>query len=113
MAAHFNKPGFEIVNNHTFVICGDGCLQEGVASEAASLAGHLGLGKLILLYDDNHIQIDGSTDLAFTEDVMMRFEAYGWHTQHVEDGDNDLLGLQYAIDKAIAVTDKPSLIKVT
>jgi len=113
LAAIFNKPGYEIVNNYTYCIMGDGCMQEGVASEAASLAGHLKLGKLIVLYDDNHVQIDGSTDLAFTEDVLARFQSYGWHTSHVEDGDNDLLGLQYAIEEAKKITDKPSLIKVT
>ena len=78
MAGTFNRPGFDVVDNYTFVICGDGCLQEGVSSEASSLAGHLGLGRLIVLYDDNKIQIDGSTDLAFTEDVAKRYEAYGW-----------------------------------
>ena len=82
MAATFNKDGFTIVDHHTFVICGDGCLQEGLSSEAGSLAGHLGLGKLIVLYDDNKIQIDGGTDLAFTEDVCKRYEAYGWQARH-------------------------------
>ena len=79
LAATFNKEGqAPIIDHCTYVICGDGCLQEGVTSEASSLAGHLGLGKLIVLYDDNKIQIDGSTDLAFTEDVKMRYESYGW-----------------------------------
>ena len=82
MAATFNKDGFTIVDHHTFVICGDCCLQEGLSSEAGSLAGHLGLGKLIVLYDDNKIQIDGGTDLAFTEDVCKRYEAYGWQARH-------------------------------
>jgi transketolase len=86
---------------------------EGISGEACSLAGHLGLGKLIALYDDNHISIDGSTDLAFTEDVNKRFEAYGWHVQHVEDGNTDLEAIAKAIEAAKAVTDKPSLIKVT
>jgi len=84
-----------------------------VASEAASLAGHLGLGKLIALYDDNHITIDGNTNVSFTEDVLKRYEAYGWHVQHVADGNTDVAGIQRAIEAAKAVTDKPSLIKVT
>jgi transketolase len=95
------------------VLCGDGCLQEGVSGEASSLAGHLGLGKLIVCYDDNHITIDGSTDLSFTEDVLKRYEAYGWHTQHVKDGNGDVAGIEAAILAAKAVTDKPSLIKIT
>ncbi|PSB57972.1 transketolase, partial [filamentous cyanobacterium CCP1] len=102
-----------LVDHYTYVILGDGCNMEGVSGEACSLAGHLGLGKLIALYDDNHISIDGSTDLAFTEDVAKRFEAYGWHVQHVEDGNSDLEGIAKAIEAAKAVTDKPSLIKVT
>ncbi|MFN3926186.1 MAG: transketolase [Pseudanabaenaceae cyanobacterium] len=113
LAARFNKPGFNIVDHYTYVILGDGCNMEGVASEAASLAGHLKLGKLIMLYDSNHISIDGSTDLAFTEDVGKRYEAYGWHVQHVADGNTDLAGIAAAIRNAKAVTDKPSLIIVT
>lgn len=113
MAAKFNKPDATLVDHYTYVILGDGCNMEGVSGEACSLAGHLGLGKLIALYDDNHISIDGSTDIAFTEDVGKRFEAYGWHVQHVEDGNNDLEAIQKAIEAAKAVTDKPSLIKVT
>ena len=112
MAATYNKPGLELFNNFTYVFAGDGCMQEGVASEAASLAGHWGLGKLILIYDDNKIQIDGPTSLAFTEDVHARFEAYGWHTVSVKDGDHDLAGLEAAIKQAQQVTDKPSLISV-
>ncbi|KAF9353021.1 Transketolase [Mortierella sp. AD094] len=112
MAATFNKPGFELFNNYTFVILGDGCMQEGVASETASLAGHLQLGKLIALYDDNHISIDGDTAVSFTEDVMKRFEAYGWHVQFVEDGNSDLEGIAKAIEEAKKVTNKPSLIKI-
>ncbi len=112
MAATFNKPDFPIIDHYTYVILGDGCNMEGVSSEACSLAGHLGLGKLIALYDDNHISIDGSTDLAFTEDVGKRFEAYGWHVQVVEDGNTDLDAIQKAIEEAKAVTDKPSMIKV-
>ena len=100
------------MDNFTYVFCGDGCLQEGVSSEASSLAGHLGLGKLIVMYDDNHITIDGGTELSFTEDVLKRYEAYGWHTQHVADGNADLAGIEKAILAAKAVTDKPSIIKV-
>jgi transketolase len=111
-SATFNRPGYEIFNNFTFCVLGDGCLQEGVAAEAAALAGHLKLGKLIALYDDNHISIDGDTALGFTEDVCKRFESYGWHTLVVTDGDNDLTGLAEAVEKAKAVTDKPTLIKI-
>ncbi len=113
LAAKFNKPDAKIVDHYTYVILGDGCNMEGVSGEACSLAGHLGLGKLIALYDDNHISIDGSTDIAFTEDVAKRFEAYGWHVQHVEDGNTDLEAIHKAIEAAKAVTDKPSFIKVT
>jgi len=113
MAATFNKDGFTVVDHYTFCICGDGCLQEGISSEASSLAGHLGLGKLIVLYDDNKIQIDGGTDLAFTEDVCKRYEAYGWHTIHVSDGDSDYAGLRQAIEAAKRDTLRPTLIKVT
>jgi len=113
LAAKFNKDGFPVVDHFTYVFCGDGCLMEGVSGEASSLAGHLGLGKLIVLYDSNHITIDGSTNLAFTEDVVKRYEAYGWHTQSVEKGDTDLDALNAAINKAKEVTDKPSLIRVT
>jgi len=113
LAARFNKPDCSLVDHYTYVILGDGCNMEGVSSEACSLAGHLGLGKLIALYDDNHISIDGSTDIAFTEDVAKRFEAYGWHVQHVENGNTDLDAITKAIAAAKSVTDKPSLIKVT
>lgn len=82
LASVYNRPGFDLVDNFTYVFCGDGCMQEGITSEAASLAGHLKLGKLIVLYDDNKVQIDGETDLAFSENVAKRFEAYGWHIQH-------------------------------
>ncbi|KAF9907501.1 Transketolase [Linnemannia zychae] len=112
MAATYNKPGFELFNNYTFMITGDGCLQEGVSCEAASLAGHLQLGKLIALYDDNHISIDGDTEVSFTEDVVKRFESYGWHVIVVKDGNNDLEGMAKAIEEAKKVTDKPTLIKV-
>lgn len=183
LAAKFNEDGFTVSDNFTYVICGDGCLQEGVSSEACSLAGHLGLGKLIVLYDDNKITIDGtplrlvavwcpvkcndlhsnrkrsgtraccrvnclvlslsvfvlrscdtcaclcvvllfvvwtrpaschtgSTDLSFTEDVLARYEAYGWHTLTVEGGDSDTTAIAEAVAAARAVTDKPSLIKI-
>ncbi|MHC5938416.1 transketolase [Nostoc sp.] len=113
LAAKFNKPDTKIVDHYTYVIVGDGCNMEGISGEAASFAGHLGLGKLIALYDDNHISIDGSTDVAFTEDVSKRFEAYGWHVLHVKDGNTDLAAIEKAIAEAKAVTDKPSMIKVT
>ncbi|WP_414546304.1 transketolase [Nostoc sp. CCY0012] len=113
LAAKFNKPDAKIVDHYTYVILGDGCNMEGISGEAASFAGHLGLGKLIALYDDNHISIDGSTDVAFTEDVSKRFEAYGWHVLHVKDGNTDLDGIAKAIEAAKAVTDKPTMIKVT
>lgn len=112
LAAKFNRPNFSLFNNFIFCICGDGCLQEGVASEACSLAGHLGLGRLIVLYDSNNVTIDGDTSLSFTENVIQRFTAYGWHTQTVKDGDRDLSAILQAIKKAKAVTDKPSLIEI-
>ncbi len=113
LAACFNKPDLTLVDHYTYVILGDGCNMEGVSGEACSLAGHLGLGKLIALYDDNHISIDGSTDVSFTEDVSKRFEAYGWHVLHVPDGNTDLAGIAAAIAEAKKVTDKPTMIKVT
>ncbi len=113
LATVFNKPDHKLIDHYTYVILGDGCNMEGISGEACSIAGHWGLGKLIALYDDNHISIDGSTDIAFTEDVSKRFEAYGWHVQHVEDGNTDLEGIAKAIEAAKAVTDKPSMIKVT
>ncbi|MDJ1175104.1 transketolase [Roseofilum capinflatum] len=113
LAAKFNKPDAQLIDHYTYVIMGDGCNMEGVSGEACSLAGHLGLGKLIAFYDDNHISIDGHTDISFTEDVGKRFEAYGWHVQHVADGNTDLEAIAAAIQAAKDVTDKPSLIKVT
>ncbi|WP_115126992.1 transketolase [Synechococcus sp. GEYO] len=113
LAAKFNKPDATVVDHFTYVIMGDGCNQEGVSSEAASLAGHLKLGKLIALYDDNHITIDGRTNVSFTEDVLKRYEAYGWHVQHVSDGNTDVDAIAKAIEAAKAVTDKPSIIKIT
>lgn len=108
LAKVFNRPGHEIINHFTYAIVTDGDLMEGVASEAASLAGHLKLGKLIYLYDDNKISIEGSTDIAFTEDRAKRFEAYGWHVQKVEDG-NDIQTIDQAIKTAKA-DPRPSLI---
>jgi transketolase len=109
LAAQFNRPGHPLVDHHTYGIVSDGDLMEGVASEAASLAGHQKLGKLIYLYDDNHISIDGSTSLAFTEDVGRRFEAYGWHVERVADG-NDLAAVEAAIRAAQAEAERPSLL---
>ncbi|MBC7259366.1 MAG: transketolase [Chloroflexi bacterium] len=111
LAARFNRPGYPIVDHHTYVLASDGDLMEGVASEACSLAGHLRLGKLIVLYDANRISLAGSTDLAFTEDVAKRFRAYGWHVQHVDDG-NDLAAIEAAIRRAKAHRARPSLILV-
>lgn len=108
LAARFNEPNHEIVNHYTYVMAGDGDLQEGVSHEACALAGHLKLGKLILLYDDNNITIDGKTDLSFSEDVLMRFASYGWHTQSV-DG-HDPAAIEAAINSAQAATDSPSII---
>src|SRR5215510_11894762 len=111
LAALFNQDGFPLIDHFVYAIVSDGDLMEGVASEAASLAGHLKLGKLIYLYDDNHVTIEGFTDLAFTEDVPKRFESYGWHTSTVEDG-NDLAAIEAAIRDAQSVADRPSLISV-
>ena len=113
LAARFNKPDCEVVDHYTYCIMGDGCNMEGISNEACSLAGHWGLGKLIAFYDDNSISIDGHTDISFTEDVSARYEALGWHTIHVKDGNTDLDAIRKAIDEAKAVTDKPTLIKVT
>ncbi len=111
LAATYNKPGHAIVDHYTFTICGDGDLMEGITQEAASLAGHLHLGKLIALYDDNHISLAGATSLSFTEDVATRFEAYGWHTRLVEDG-NDTAAIAAAIEEAKREADRPTLILV-
>jgi transketolase len=111
LAASFNRPGHVVVDHRVYGIVSDGDLMEGISSEAASLAGHLGLGKLVYLYDDNHITIDGSTDLAFTEDVERRFEAYGWQVLRVSDG-NDMEAIDGAVVAAKAEEERPSLIMV-
>jgi transketolase len=111
LAARYNRPGFEIINHYTYALVSDGDLMEGVASEAASLAGHLRLGKLIYLYDDNHVSLAAGTDITFTEDRAARFEAYGWHTQTIPDG-NDLEAISQAVRTARAERDRPSLILV-
>ena len=110
LAAEFNQPGYEIIDHWTYTICSDGDLQEGITAEAASLAGHLRLGKLVALYDDNDIQLDGPTSMAWSEDVLARFEAYGWHTQRVEDGE-DTEAIRAAIAAARA-DHRPSIISV-
>lgn len=112
MAARFNRDGFNVISNHTYTLMGDGCMMEGVVSEAASLAGTLGLGRLIALYDSNRITIEGSTDLAFSEDVAKRFEAYGWQVIKVASGE-DTEAVERAIDEAKADEKHPSLIIVS
>ncbi|KAF9050749.1 transketolase [Hymenopellis radicata] len=112
MGAVYNKDGFELINNFTYVFTGDGCLMEGVASEAASLAGHLQLGNLIVIYDDNHISIDGDTAVAFTENVEQRFLSYGWQVLHVDNGDSDLAAIYDSIAAAKADTSKPTIIRL-
>jgi len=111
LAARYNKPGFDLFNYKIYAVCSDGDLMEGVASEAASLAGHLELGNIIYIYDDNHISIEGDTDITFNEDVAKRFESYGWHVQVVNDV-NDVDALSNAINNAKIETSKPSIIKV-
>jgi transketolase len=111
LAAVYNRPGFEVVDHHTYALLGDGDLMEGVSHEAAALAGTLGLGKLIFVYDDNLISLDGPTSLSYNDDVLERFEAYHWHVQRVADG-NDLAGIEAAIEAAKAETAKPSIIAV-
>ncbi|MBY0544768.1 MAG: transketolase [Gammaproteobacteria bacterium] len=111
LAARYNRPGFNIIDHFTYAIVSDGDLMEGVASEAASLAGHLKLGKLIYLYDNNHMTLSASTQLAFTENCQQRFDAYGWHTQTIEDG-NDLDAIEHAIKNARQERERPSLILI-
>ncbi len=108
LAARFNREGFDLFDHRTWVVVSDGDLMEGITSEASSLAGHLALGKLNVLYDSNQITIDGSTDISFTEDVGARYEAYGWHVQHVDDG-NDLKALHRAMTAMVDETERPSL----
>jgi len=112
LAARFNKPGHELFNHFTYALVGDGDVMEGVAQEAASLAGHLKLGKLICLYDANDVTLDGPASLSFSEDVGQRYAAYGWHVQTVKDGNSDLAALDAAIAAAKAETGRPSLIVV-
>ena len=111
LAARFNQPGHVVVDHHTYALCSDGDLMEGVAAEAVSLAGHLGLGRLILLYDDNQVSLAGRASLSFSEDVPRRFEGYGWHTHVVPDG-NDVEAVDKAIRSAQAESERPSLIAV-
>ena len=111
LASKFNTEEYKVVDHYTYALCGDGCMMEGITYEAASLAGTLGLGKLIALYDSNNITIEGSTDIAFTENVRQRFDAMNWHTVFVEDG-NDIDAIGKAIEEAKSVTDKPSLIEI-
>ncbi|KAF6839377.1 transketolase [Colletotrichum plurivorum] len=111
-AAIYNKEGFNVSDNYTYCFLGDGCLMEGVSGEASSLAGHLQLGNLIAIWDDNHISIDGDTNVAFTEDVAKRYESFGWEVITVSDGDNDLDSIEAAIAKAQQSKDKPTLIKL-
>lgn len=112
-ASRFNRPDYTLFDGYTYAIVGDGCLMEGVASESCSLAGHLQLNNLIVFYDDNHITIDGDINVAFTENVLERFQAYGWNTLEVKHGDTDFLGLYDAITEAKKSENKPTLIKVT
>ncbi|MGA2216134.1 MAG: transketolase [Bryobacteraceae bacterium] len=111
LAAVYNKPGFDVVHHHTYVLCGDGDLMEGVSHEACALAGTLGLGKLIVFYDDNLISLDGPTELSYSDNVRERFEAYHWHVQRVADG-NDLEAIEAAVEAAKKETARPSLIAV-
>ena len=111
LASYFNRPGFELFNYNIWAICGDGCMMEGISSEAASLAGHLKLSNLCWIYDNNHITIEGNTDLAFSEEVAGRFKAYGWDVNHVTDA-NDLEALSGAYRRALTIKDRPKLIIV-
>jgi transketolase len=111
LAAYFNRPGFELFNYNIWAICGDGCMMEGISGEAASIAGRLKLSNLCWIYDNNHITIEGNTDLAFDENVAARFAAYGWDVQHVHDA-NDLVALADAYSHALNVNDRPKLIVV-
>ena len=112
LAQRFNKDGYNLFDYNIYVIAGDGCLQEGVSSEASSLAGHLGLDNLIIIYDDNHITIDGNTDLSFTEDRAGRYEAYGWNVIVVGGDGNDMKSFEKALEKAKAEKDRPTIIQL-
>ncbi|MDP7038647.1 MAG: transketolase, partial [Myxococcota bacterium] len=112
LAHLFNRPGYDLIDHHTYAFVSDGDLMEGIASEAGSLAGHLKLGKLIFLYDANDISLDGPTDITFNENVMQRFESFGWHVQRIEDGDKDLDGMGTALRAAKAETERPSFIEL-
>lgn len=111
-AATYNKPDYKLSDSYTYVFLGDGCLMEGISSEVSSLAGHLQLGNLIAFWDDNRISIDGDTAVAFTEDVVARYKAYGWHVLEVAKGDTDLEAISQAVEDAKKVTDKPTLIRL-
>ena len=112
LAGYFNREGFPVIDYKIYVIASDGDLQEGVASEACSLAGHLGLDNLIVVYDDNYISIDGKTELSFTEDRAKRFESYGWNVREVPGDGNDMASLEKALDNAEAENQRPSMIKL-
>ncbi len=112
LANRFNRPGHEIVDHRTFAIVGDGDLMEGISSEAGSLAGHLGLGRLTYLYDDNHVTLDGPTSWSFTEDVLRRYEAYGWQVLRVENGNTDLEAIDAAIRTAVSQQERPTIVAV-
>ncbi|MBK5099236.1 MAG: transketolase, partial [Gemmatimonadetes bacterium] len=112
LGAVYNRPDLRIVDHHTYVLASDGDMMEGASHEAGSLAGHLGLGKLIAIYDDNRITIDGPTDLAFSDDTAARFESYGWHTHDLGDASEDLAAMAEALADARAETARPSLILV-
>src|SRR4029079_7652341 len=111
LAARFNRPGHDIFNHRTFVLASDGDVMEGVGAEAPSLAGHLRLGRLVVLYDNNHVTLSGTTSITFSEDVGARYRAYGWHLYHVQDG-NDLAAIDKALRGAVDETGRPSLIIV-
>jgi len=112
LASQFNRDGFPIIDYNIYVISGDGCLEEGISGEASSLAGHLGLDNMTVIYDDNHITIDGDTSISFTEDVLKRYEAYGWHVQEVPGDGNDMAALEKALENAKNEKDRPSIIKL-
>eukprot|EP00871_Galdieria_phlegrea_P003157 jgi/Galph1/3842/GphlegSOOS_G2486.1 len=112
LAAVYNRPDCNLIDHYTYVFMGDGCIMEGVSYEASSLAGHLQLGKLIAIYDDNHITVDGNINCTFSEDIEKRFQAFGWHVVTVENGDTNLGGIYHAIQLAKQMCDKPSLIHV-